>query len=116
MAANTAYSQQSLARDSRFLLRVQGALARVAWTVLEEPTTTTGHDQRASYARGVINNVQFSAQTVAPWLVERPNLILFETSYSFEAGAVVSAAGDADIESQLTADWDELSGVAPPVA
>lgn len=111
MPANTSYSQQSLARDPRFLLRVQGSLAKVAWTVLEESADTPDHDQRAKYARSVITNVSYHADAIAPWLVERPNLISFETSYSFEAGATVTAAGDADIESQLSSDWSHLSGV-----
>jgi len=109
--ANDAYSQQALGADTNFQLRVRNALSSVAWEVLNEPETTNGHAQRAAYARSVINNVQFNAVAIAPWLVTRPNLMAFETSFSFSANAVTTAAGDADIQSQLMTDWDELSGV-----
>jgi len=111
MAANNSYTQQALANDPNFQLRVRNALAAVAWQVLDEPEATADHEQRAAYARNVINNVQFNAVAVAPWLVTRPNLMLFETSYSFPAAAVVTAAGDADIQSQLLTDWSHLAGV-----
>ena len=111
MAANDSYSQQALGADPNFHGRVQAALGRVAFTVLNEDEATPGHTQRASYARQVINNLEMSARSVSPWLVERPNLIAFETSYNFGARAVVTAAGDADIEAQLSSDWNVLSGV-----
>jgi|SRR5262245_13633831 len=113
MAANDAYSQQALGADQNFRWRVQGALSKVAWSVLNEADTVPGHNARAQYARTVINNLELSASQVAPWLVERPNLISFETSFNFPSRSVVTAAGDADIESQLTTDWDALAGVVP---
>src|SRR5262245_16521585 len=111
MAANDSYTQQALGADENFHWRVQAALGRVAWTVLNEASNVPGHAQRASYAHTVINALELNARQIAPWLVERPNLMAFETSYSFPARAVVTAAGDADIESQLTTDWDALSGL-----
>jgi|SRR5262252_4082047 len=114
--ANDSYSQQALAADPRFQLRVRSCLANVAWQVLEESNVTPGHDQRAAYANTVIKNLPMVAQQIAAWLVERPNLIQFETSYNFPAGAVMTAAGDPDIESQLLSDWNEIAGVTltPP--
>jgi hypothetical protein len=41
----------------------------------------------------------------------RTNLFNFTTSFDFQRGAVVTASGDADIESQLATDWDHLAGV-----
>lgn len=115
MAANDSFTQQALASDQSFQLRVRAALARVAWEMLEEPASTPNHDARVWYAKYVLASLTNSAQNVAPWLVERPNLILFETSYDFSAQAVITAAGDADIESQLRTDWDHLAGMfAPP--
>jgi len=111
--ANDSYSQQALASDSHFQLRVRAALATVAWIVIEEDAETANHAARAAYARSVINNLQFTAVQIAPWLTERPNLMLFETSYSFPAVAVVTAAGDADIQSQLLSDWNDLAGLNP---
>ena len=109
--ANNSYTQQALAVDPNFLTRVRGALATVAWQVIEEPSSTPSHAQRAAYARQVINNVALQAQSIAGWLVQRPNLFQFETTYNFQAGSVVTAAGDPDIESQLMSDWNDLAGV-----
>jgi len=109
--ANNTYTQQALASDQNFQIRVRGSLATVAWQVLEEDAGVPFHEQRAAYARTVIGNLGFVAPSVSAWLVERPNLMAFETSYSFPAAAVVTAAGDADIQSQLLTDWNVLSGV-----
>jgi hypothetical protein len=111
--ANDSYSQQALAADPRFQTRVRASLANVAWQVLEEATTVPGHAQRIAYANTVINNLAWHAQQITSWLVMRPNLMAFETAYNFAAGAVVTAAGDADIESQLLTDWNEIAGVDP---
>lgn len=115
---NNSYTQQRLASDSNFQGRVRAAIASVAFQVLEESTVTPGHEQRATYARAVLPNLSQVAQAAAPWLVERPNLVQFETSFDFPSGAVITAAGDADIESQLLTDWNILAGVViqPPAA
>jgi len=109
--ANDSYSQQALATDPRFQIRVRSCLANVAWQVLAEDPATPNHAARATYAHTVISSLTGIAQQVSGWLVERPNLIQFETSYSFLAGGVVTAAGDPDIESQLLTDWNEMAGI-----
>jgi hypothetical protein len=111
MAANDAYSQQALAADPRFRLRLQNALANVAWQVLEEDPSTLHHAERAAYANTVTANLFGAAQALAPSFVTRPNVMNFETTYSFTVGATVTAAGDADLESQLMTDWNKLAGV-----
>src|SRR6188768_1177582 len=108
--ANDAYTQQYLAQDGSFHGRVRAALATVAWQVLEEDAATHGHDMRAGFARQVIGNLTQQAQTIAPWLVERPNLFSFATSFDFQRGNTITAAGDLDIQAQLMADWDDLAG------
>jgi len=111
--ANDSYSQQSLGADPNFHRRVRAALSSVAWQVLNEADAVPNHDAREKYARSVISNLDTMARQIAQWLVHRPNLMAFETSYSFPGAAVVTAAGDADIESQLMTDWNELSGTTP---
>lgn len=108
---NTSYTQQALANDTNFLVRVRAAVATVAWQVLNEASTVPNHADRIVFARQVIRDLTFAANAVAPWLVERPNLVSFDTTYDFTAGHVVTASGDADIESQLMTDWDVLSTV-----
>jgi hypothetical protein len=112
--ANTSFTQQALAANASFQTRVRNALATVAWQVLNEEATVPNNYQRVVYARSVINNLQFTAVQISPWLVDRPNVFQFETSFDFPSGDVVSATGDADIESQLATDWDVLAGVPLP--
>lgn len=109
--ANNAFTQQALAADPRFRLRLQNALMKVAWEVLEEDPATPDHVPRAQYARSVTNAPQQAAMQLAPSFVGRPNVFQFETSYSFEVGATVTASGDPDIESQLMHDWSDMAGV-----
>jgi hypothetical protein len=111
MPANDAYSQQALAVDLRFQKRLQNALMKVAWQVLEEAPSTLHHAERAAYAHQVTQNAPQTASQIAPSFVTRPNVINFETSYSFPVGGTITAAGDPDIESQLMTDWDQMAGV-----
>jgi hypothetical protein len=113
---NSSYTQQALAADANFTMRVRAAIATVAWQVLTEDPSTPDHDVRASFARQVIRDVNYAAVSVSPWLVERPNLVAFDTTFDFVAGHVVTASGDSDIESQIHTDWDILAGVSttPP--
>jgi hypothetical protein len=115
MAGNDSYTQQRLASDTLFQGRVRAAIANVAWQVLEEDPATANHAAREAFARSVISNLTMAAQTAASWIVERPNLLAFATTYDFPSGSIVTAAGDADIQSQLVTDWDILAG-GPTVA
>lgn len=117
---NDSFTQQALASDTRFQLRLQNALSKVAWEVLEEPTSTPFHAQRVAYAQRVTNSSPSAmaatgpsmvAQQLAPSFVNRPNVFNFETSYNFTVGGVVTTSGDLDIEAQLHNDWNMLAGV-----
>lgn len=117
--ANSAFTQQALASDSRFRLRLENALSKVAWEILEEDSNTEHHAERVVFAQKVTGTGQASAISgpsmvaaqLAPSFVNRPNVFNFETSYDFTVGAVVTASGDPDIENQLHTDWNMLSGV-----
>jgi hypothetical protein len=108
---NDAYSQQSLAADPRFQKRLQNALTKVAWQVLEEDPSTLHHAERAAYAQTVNQNPQQTAQQLSYSFVNRPNVFSFATSYDFTVGGTVTASGDPDIESQLLTDWNKMAGV-----
>ena len=112
--ANDSLTQQALSTSVHFHRRVGAALSTVAWQVINEAESVPGHATRAAYARSILNFIDQQARAIAPWLVQRPNLFAFATSYDFSAAAIVTAAGDADIESQLMTDWDDLAGVVPP--
>ena len=110
--ANTARTQIALAQSPHFQSRVKAALAKVAWQVLNESAQTANHQIRANYARSVVlSSLDSTVNAIVGWLVERTNVLAFATSYDFEIGAVVTAAGDPDIESQLSTDWNVLAGV-----
>ena len=109
--ANDSFSQTSLAADPHFHKRLQNALTKIAWEVLEEDPSTLHHAERAAYANRVNSNPMQTAQQLAPSFVNRPNVIAFATSYDFTVGATVTASGDPDIESQLHSDWNKLAGV-----
>lgn len=109
---NDAYTQQSLADDITFRRRVKDALNLVAWQVIDEPDETPYHIQREQYARStVLVNLDGVAQQVAPWIVNRTNIIAAETSYNFAARATITAATDAEIQSQIMTDWNVMAGV-----
>src|SRR5262245_33713623 len=107
---NTYFSQQALANDSRFRLRVKSALATVATQVLNENSAIPFHTTRATYARQVIQSLDQYVSALSGWLVMRTNLITAVTSYDFAQGATVTDAIDSAIESQFSTDWNILSG------
>jgi hypothetical protein len=109
--ANDAFTQQALASDRRFQQRLENALGKVAWEVLDEDPQTLHHTERAQFANRVIASPAQMASQLASSFVGRPNVFGFETSYNFQVGGVITAAGDPDIESQLHTDWNAMAGV-----
>jgi hypothetical protein len=107
---NDAFTQQRLAEDKNFQLRVRHVLATVAWNVLTETPQPSNYVARASYARQVLGDLDKFTPQIARSLVSRPNVALFATSFDFQRGAVVTASGDPDLLSQLTTDWNHLAG------
>jgi hypothetical protein len=108
---NDAFTQQALANDARFRQRLENALGKVAWEVLNEDPSTLHHAERAAYANRVLGSPTQMAQQLASSFVGRPNVFNFETTYNFTVGGVITAAGDPDLESQLHTDWNSLAGV-----
>jgi hypothetical protein len=110
--ANSSYTQQALASETSFHGRVRAALAVVAFQVIDENPATPGHAEREAYARNtVLQNLTNVAVQIAPWLVQRTNLMAADTTYDFASGIVVTAATDGAIESQIATDWNVLAGV-----
>lgn len=110
--ANSSYTQQALALEPIFHARVRAALATVAFQVIAEGRDTPTEVTRYNFAVNVVlPNLANYAVNISPWLVERTNLLGADTSYDFVARAVVTAATDGAIESQLSSDWNTLAGV-----
>jgi hypothetical protein len=113
LMANTAYTQQALADSASFRLRLQNALTKIAFQVLDEDAETTPHAaERKAYAQRVINGPQQIAIGLTPSFVNRPNIFSFDTSFDFSMREVVTASGDPDIESQVFTDWNKLAGIS----
>jgi hypothetical protein len=113
---NNARTQQVLAQDPHFRSRVRNALTTVAWQILDEDPSTENHFNRANYANVVLRTADAETAAIVPAFVNRPNVFQFDTSYVFDfdaaAGHVATAAGDADLMSQLATDWDDLAAAA----
>lgn len=109
--ANTARTQTALADSDDFRARLKAALTVVAWQVLNEANTVPNHAARWAYARQVADSPGSFADRLAGSMSERPNVLGATTSYDFDVRAVITAATDAAIESQLATDWDRLAGV-----
>lgn len=108
--ANTARTQIALTGSAHFVSRLEAALVKVAWAVLGEDPGTANHAARVAYANRALGNPGSYAATLARIMVYRTNVFAFATSYDFDLGATVTAAGDPDLESQLTTDWNTLAG------
>lgn len=109
--ANTARTQMALAASPHFQSRIEAALLKIAFQVIDEDPNTPNHAQRVAFAQLVRINPGGYAATLAPSLAMRTNVFAFATSYDFEIGSVVTASGDPDIESQMATDWDLMAGV-----
>lgn len=110
--SNNSITQLRLAGDPNFKDRLRGAFLAVAVNVLFEDPGTANHTARAAFAATIIGSPDQLAQAVnqfAPLVAMRGNIIAYATSYNFDIPAVVSATGDADIQSQLNTDWNILA-------
>ena len=121
---NDSYTQQALASDPNFRKRVRSAMSTVAWQIVNEAESVANHDARIAYARQVVRGLDNEVTVMLPNFVFRPNVINFETTHEFDfptqIGQTVTAAGDADLMSQIATDWDDLAAAAgfvePPPA
>lgn len=110
---NDAFSQLALAADSKFLTRLKAACLVVAEQVIAEDSGTANHPARLALAVTVLRTPTRSAD-FAQFLVMRPNVLGFVTSYSFIDAAILTASTDADLQSQLATDWNTLTTLTTP--
>jgi hypothetical protein len=104
-------TQTALSNDVRFRLRVKNALHIVSQQVLNESTGTTGHAQRAVYARNALQSLDAIAGQISQWIVGRPNVIATNVTVDLTTGTpvVVCDVTDAAIQSQLATDWSNIA-------
>jgi len=105
-------TQTALSNDVRFRLRVKNALHIVAQQVLNESPATTGHAQRAVYARNALQSLDAIAGQISQWIVGRTNIISANATVDLTTGTpvVVCDCTDAAIQSQLSTNWTNISG------
>lgn len=101
---NDAFSQTALSDDPHFLIRLKNACLVVALEVIAEDPGVPSHPDRLELAKAMLSTPTLSAK-FAPFMVNRPNVLNFATSYDFAQATVVTASGDADLHSQVAADW-----------
>ncbi len=107
---NDAFSQLALAADPKFLTRLKAACLVVAEQVIAEDSGTPNHTARLALAITLLKTPSRSAD-FAQFMVVRPNVMNFPTSYSFIDAAILTASGDADLQSQLASDWNTLASL-----
>lgn len=105
--SNDAFSQLALASDAHFLNRLKGAFLVVALQVIAEDSGTPNHANRLALAQAILAGSQ-SVSKFADFLVMRPNVNNFATTYDFAQAAAITASGDADLQSQIATDWNAL--------
>jgi len=111
---NDTFTQQALANDPVFRVRFKASLARIAFQIMNEVGTTQNHTARRDFAAKVIANPDQYVTNLIGFFVHRTNPMGFTTTAGFDGrgGVIVqSAMADADIDSQLNTDWNNLSGV-----
>src|SRR5262245_11795551 len=109
--ATTPRSQQALAGDPNFLKRLSSLLLSEAGVVAAEDPATPEHEKRRQLAQAIITNSSGMAASLAPPICNATNLVAATTTYNFEAFAVETSAGDAEIRSQIATLWNILAGV-----
>lgn len=111
---NDTFTQQALANDPVFRVRFKGSLARIAFQIMNEGSGVANHTARRDFASKVIANPDLYVNNLIGFFVHRTNPFGATTSVAFDGrgGTVVSSAiTDAAMDSQLSTDWDNLSGV-----
>lgn len=109
--ATTPRTQIALAQDPNFLKRLVGLVIAEALVVVAENGATEHHTVRRNFAQVVLNNPYPTVQNMALTICNATNLVAEDTTYDFEAGAVVTTATDAEIKSQIASLWNAFSGV-----
>lgn len=100
----------ALAQDGFFHQRVRNLMLLEAAVVVGEVNTTPQHNARAAYANKIIATPSLAEQTV-DYLCARTNLVASTVTYNFARRSVDTDATDAAIRSQISTDWNTLSGV-----
>ena len=108
MAIDLSRLQYLLSQNDSFLSRVQIKLCTIAAVVLAEPLDTVEHEARSAFARQVIANPAMVARNAGSYLAQSTNV---RNTITYENEGVRTTVLDADLESQISHDWNILAGI-----
>lgn len=108
--ASTTEQLQCLGNDVQFRQRVRSLFLLEAGVVYNEAGATPNHAARALFASKLVQQPSI-ADTFAPSLAQRTNLIAANTTFNFNAARLEIDASDASIRSQIATDWNMFAGV-----
>jgi|SRR5678815_1745336 hypothetical protein len=108
MATTAALS--ALADDQEFRQRIRALFLLEAGVIYSEAGTVPNHTARANFASKIAQNPGI-ADSLAPALVQRTNLVGSVVTYNFDARRIETDATDAAIRSQINTDWNYFAGV-----
>jgi hypothetical protein len=94
-------AQNTLAKDSTFIGRVESAIVAEAFAIIAEPPGTGNHDQRARAAKSVLGNPAVYATMMAFGVATDPQV-------AADAGTTPTPANvtDADISNAVSGMWN----------
>lgn len=108
VTATISYYQEQLARDERFIRRLQNRMMNYAIVVMGEALTTANHDKRVAFAQSVRQSPEHSARLAAFIMVTGAG---FNNSFTINDGVPSTTLDDTQLLTQVTNMWDTLSGV-----
>ena len=100
----------ALGEDPHFRKRCRALFLLEAGVVYAESTGVANHTARANFASSIAKNPSI-ADSLAPALVQRTNLVGSTVTHNFDAQRVETNATDAAIRSQIATDWNYFAGV-----
>jgi hypothetical protein len=100
----------ALGNDADFRQRIRALFLLEAGVVYAESGATPNHAARALFASKIAQSPGI-ADSLAPALVQRTNLVASAVTYNFDAGRVESDATDSEIRSQIATDFNYFAGV-----
>lgn len=108
MPETNSHLQKELAASPVFTGRLQVRMSNVAGTILGETGVGATHAARAAFAKFVLANPAGAAAIAAVYLSQATNVA---GTISRTDDGVVTSVTDANLDSQITTDWNKLAGI-----
>lgn len=106
----TTVELSALADDQAFRQRIRALFLLEAGAIYGEVGTTPNHAARALFASKIAQAPSI-ADSLAPALVQRTNLVAGVVTYNYDARRIEINVSDASIRSQINTDWNYFAAV-----